>query len=406
MGYTSRVVSTLHDGRKRPLNLHEYQSKALFARFGIPVPTGKVARTPDEVYAIAQELGGTVVVKSQVLAGGRGKAGGIKVVKSAEAARDAASDILGRLQIKGLTVHQVLVDPAANIATEIYLGITNDRAVGKALLMASAEGGVEIEEVAAHNPNAIIREHIDPFIGLREFQASQVASAINLPREHWDAFRKIAHGLYECYIANDATLAEINPLVITAEGQLIALDGKMSIDDNALYRHPELHDQRDLTAEADSETRAREAGISYVKLNGQIGCMVNGAGLAMTTMDMIKLYGDADGILPANFLDVGGGAQAEKVANALQIILMDPNVKAVLFNIFGGITRGDEVARGLLQAYEIVKPTIPMVVRLAGTNAKEGREIIDQASIPNIISAGSLTEAAKKAVQAVKEGVN
>jgi succinyl-CoA synthetase beta subunit len=383
-----------------PLNLHEHQSKSRFGEFGIPVPKGKVATTPDEVFAIAQEAGAPVVVKAQVLAGGRGKAGGVKVAKTPEEARDAASKILG-MEIKGLTVHKVLVDPAANIAKEIYLGITNDRTSGKPVLITSSEGGVEIEVVAHENPDAIIKIAIDPILGLHPYQTMEAAGDMNLPREHWQAFSDIAMKLYEVYKHSDATLAEINPLVITGDNQLVALDGKMVIDDNALFRHADLAEMRDTTAEDPSETEARAAGISYVKLDGQIGCMVNGAGLAMTTMDMTKLYG-GDEIGPANFLDIGGGAKADRVAAALRIILSDKNVKAVLFNIFGGITRGDEVARGLLQAYEEVKPNVPLIIRLVGTNAKEGREILEQANLPRVITASTLTEAAQKAVDAAK----
>ncbi len=384
------------------MNLHEYQSKVLFAKFGIPTPKGKVAFTADEVYAIAQEIGGPVVVKSQVLVGGRGKAGGIKVVKTAEEARDAAEKILNKLEIKGLLVRKVLVDPASPPASEIYLGITNDRTTGKPLLMASSEGGVEIEEVNRTNPQAIIREYINPAFGLHDYQTKNVASAINLPREHWDAFSKIALNLWRCYVANDAVLAEINPLAITQDNQLLALDGKMVIDDNALYRHQDLVGLRDTDSEPKSETQAREAGISYVQLEGgQIGCMVNGAGLAMTTMDMIMLYGGGE-YGPANFLDVGGGAQADKVAAALRIILSDGNIKSILVNIFGGITRCDEVARGMLQAYDEVKPEVGIVIRLQGTNAKEGREIIDNAKIPRLVTAATLTEAAQKSVAAAK----
>jgi succinyl-CoA synthetase beta subunit len=382
------------------VNLHEYQSKTRFAEFGIPVPLGRVAKTAAEARAIAEELGGRVVVKSQVLVGGRGKAGGIKLADNPADAEQKADQILG-MDIKGLTVEQVLIDPVSNIATEIYLGVTNDRAAGLPVIMASAEGGVEIEQVAADNPDAIIREHINPFLGLRDYQARSLASGIELPREHWKAFTKIARGLFQCYIASDAVLAEINPLVITGEGELVALDGKMVIDDNALFRQKALAEIRDDSADAPAEIEAREAGLSYVKLDGQIGCMVNGAGLAMTTMDMTKLYG-GDNIGPANFLDIGGGAQADKVAAALRIILSDPNVKSVLFNIFGGITRCDEVARGILQALDEVKVDVPMVIRLNGTNAEEGRAIIDNASIPNLSSATTLTEAAQKAVAAAK----
>lgn len=382
------------------MNLHEYQTKFRFADFGIPIMRGKTASTPQEAYEIARELHGPVVVKAQVLAGGRGKAGGVKLAQTPDEAEQVAGKIIG-MTIKGLIVRKVLVDPAVNIASEIYLGIVNDRTIGKPVMMASSEGGVEIEQVAKENPEAIIREQIDPFLGLLDYQARNIASGINLPHEHWKVFTKIATNLFKVYMASDAVLAEINPLVITGDNQLIALDGKMIIDDNALFRHTDLSDMRDTDAEAVEETQARAAGISYVKLNGQIGCMVNGAGLAMATMDMTKLYG-GEGIGPANFLDIGGGAQADKVAAALRIILADPNVKSVLFNIFGGITRGDEVARGIIQALNEVKTTIPMVIRLAGTNAEEGRAIIDAANIPNLASAASLTEAAKKAVDAAK----
>lgn len=382
------------------MNLHEYQTKFRFADYNIPILRGKVAATPQEAYEIARELEGPVVVKAQVLVGGRGKAGGIKLAATPAEAEQHADEIL-RMSIKGLPVRKVLIDPAARIETEIYLGITNDRAVGKPVFMCSSQGGVEIEQVAKENPGAIIRQHVDLFVGLRDYQARNLASGINLPREHWKAFTKVAAGLYRCYVENDATLAEINPLVITGDHQLIALDGKMIIDDNALYRHLDLAEMRDTSAEPDAEIQARAAGISYVKLQGQIGCMVNGAGLAMTTMDMTKLYG-GDDVGPANFLDIGGGAQADKVAAALRIILSDPNVKSVLFNIFGGITRCDEVARGILQALNDVKTSIPMVIRLAGTNAEEGLQIIDAAQIPNLSSAATLTEAAQRTVEAAK----
>lgn len=382
------------------MNLHEYQTKFRFAEFGIPVLRGKTASTPQEVYEIARELGGQVVIKAQVLTGGRGKAGGVRLAQTPEQAEQVANSILG-MTIRKLIVRKVLVDPAVNINSEIYLSIVNDRSSGKPIIMASSEGGVEIEQVAKEKPDAIIREQIDPFLGLLEYQSRNIASGINLPHEHWKAFTRIATNLYKCYIASDAVLAEINPLVITKDNELIALDGKMIIDDNALFRHAILAEMRDIDAEPLEETQARAAGISYVKLNGQIGCMVNGAGLAMTTMDMTRLYG-GDEIGPANFLDIGGGAQANKVAAALRIILADPNVRAVLFNIFGGITRCDEVARGILQALDEVKTTVPMVIRLAGTNAEEGRAIIDNANIHNLSSAATLTEAAKKAVEAAR----
>ena len=382
------------------MNLHEYQSKRRFAKYGIPVLPGDVASTPEEARQIAREIGGTVVVKAQVLVGGRGKAGGVKLAQNPDEAEERARQILG-MSIKGHIVHKVLIDPAANIASEIYLGITNDRQTGCAVMMSSSEGGVEIEQVAHENPNAIIREQISPSLGLRDYQARNIANAINLPREHWTVFTAIAQALYRCYSESDATLAEINPLVITGDGTLLALDGKMIIDDNALFRQKELGEMRDTSAEPEAERIARQAGLTYVKLPGQIGCMVNGAGLAMTTMDMIKLYG-GEGVGPANFLDIGGGAQADRVAAALRIILSDPNVKAILFNIFGGITRGDEVAHGILQALDEVKTDLPMIIRLAGTNSEEGLAIIREAHLSNIHSAATLTEGAKKAIAAAR----
>ncbi len=384
------------------MKLHEYQSKALFADYGIPIPQGRVAETSREAGAIAAELGGTVVVKAQVHVGGRGKAGGVKVARDAAAAQRHAQAILG-MNIKGLTVEKVLIDEAADIQQEIYLAITNDRSAGQPLLMTSMQGGMDIEELNRTRPDAIIREHIDPILGLQPYQMTYIASAMRLPRAHWRSFLKILSGLYACYNKSDAELAEINPLVITGGGALLAVDGKVIIDDNALYRQPALTAQRDSSDEPESERLAREAGITYIKLEGQIGCMVNGAGLAMTTMDMTKLYGEAHGIGPANFLDIGGGATPEQVATALSIILSDANVKVVLFNIFGGITRCDEVARGILTAYDAVQPEVPMVIRLQGTNAAEGKKIISEAQLPHLISAETLTEAAQRAVAAVQE---
>ena len=378
------------------MKLHEYQSKQVFSRNNIPIPMGRVAATANEAKHIAEELGVRVVIKSQVLVGGRGKAGGIRLAKSPQEAEDLAAQILA-MDIKGLPVRKVLVDEAAAIETEIYLGITNDRAIRKPVMMASASGGVDIEEVARIEPEKIIRVHVDPLLGLRDYQARDLAAGIDLPREYWRAFGQISRGLWQAYQENDATLAEINPLVITADKRLLALDGKMVLDDNALYRHPELAEMRDLDVEAPAETEARKYGLSYIKLDGQIGCMVNGAGLAMATMDIIKLFGGD----PANFLDIGGGAAADKVGAAFRIILSDPNVQAVLINIFGGITRGDEVARGIVSAMEDVKPRVPLIVRLVGTNAGEGRQILSSA---NMITAETLAEAAQKAVSAAKEG--
>jgi succinyl-CoA synthetase beta subunit len=375
------------------MKLHEYQSKQIFAKYHVPIPRGRVASTAAEARTIAVELGGRVVIKSQVLVGGRGKAGGIRLAKDPEEVEIIATQILG-MEIKGLPVRKVLVDEAAAIDKEIYLGITNDRAARKPVMMASAAGGVEIEEVARQTPEKIIKVHIDPLLGLRDYQARDIAAGIDLPRDLWRTFGMIAGGLWQAYQDCDATLAEINPLVITADNRLLAVDGKMVLDDNALFRHPNLSEMRDLDVEAEAEIEARKYGLSFIKLDGNIGCMVNGAGLAMTTMDIIKIFGGE----PANFLDIGGGASSEKVAAALRIILTDPNVKAVLFNIFGGITRCDEVAHGILEAMEEVKPNIPMVVRLVGTNAEEGRQLLANA---NMITAETLANAAQKAVAVV-----
>lgn len=376
------------------MNLHEYQSKKIFSHYGIPIPRGRVAVDPIQAQQIAEELGGKVVVKSQVLTGGRGKAGGIRLAKSVDEAGAVATQILA-MQIKGLPVRKVLIDEAVNIETEIYLGITNDRAARKPIIMASAEGGVDIEEIARRSPQKIVKIHIDPLLGLRDYQSRDIAVAIDLPRQYWPEFVNISRKLWQVYQDSDATLAEINPLVITKEGNLLALDGKMAIDDNALFRHPDLAEMRDFDVEAPAEIEARKFGLSYIKLDGEIGCMVNGAGLAMATMDLIKLCGGN----PANFLDIGGGANAEKVAAAFRIILSDPNVKVVLINIFGGITRGDEVARGILAATEEVKISLPTVIRLVGTNADEGLKILSSAQMQ---TAESLFDAAQKAVAAAK----
>src|SRR5512138_135901 len=376
------------------MKLQEYQAKQIFARYGVPIPRGRVTTTAQEAKQIAEELGGRVVIKSQVLVGGRGKAGGVKLAKDPEEAEQLAARILG-MEIKGLPVRKVLVDEAAAIESEIYFSITNDRAARKPVMIASAAGGMEIEEVAAKTPEKIIKVHIDPLLGLRDYQALDIAASIDLPRDNWKEFGQIAAGLWKAYSETDATLAEINPLVITRDKHLMAVDGKMLIDDNALYRHPDLAEMRDLDEEAASETEARKYGLTFIKLDGNIGCMVNGAGLAMTTMDIVKLFGGE----PANFLDIGGGAGADKVAAAMRIILSDPNVKAVLLNIFGGITRCDEVARGILTAMAEIKPKVPMVVRLVGTNAEEGRALLANAKMT---TAETLVDAAKKAVAAAQ----
>jgi succinyl-CoA synthetase beta subunit len=372
------------------MKLHEYQSKAIFADHGVPIPRGRVASTANEAKTIAQELGERVVVKAQVLVGGRGKAGGVRLANTAEEAEEVATQILG-MRVKGLPVRKVLIDEAVEPVTEIYLGVTNDRTMKCPVMIASAEGGVDIEEVARSDPEKIVRVYVNPLLGLQDFQARYLASAIELPRDHWREFIRVSLGLYDAYQRTDATLAEINPLVVTKTQRLIALDGKIVLDDNGLFRHPELVEMRDIDEEVAAEREARMYGLSYVKLDGDIGCMVNGAGLAMATMDLTKLAGGE----PANFLDIGGGAGAEKVAVGMRILLSDPNVKSVLINIFGGITRCDEVARGILTALETEKPNIPMVVRLVGTNETEGRDFLRDA---NLDTAASLEEAAATAV--------
>lgn len=379
------------------MNLHEFQAKRLFAAHGVPIPNGDVARTPDEAAKIAAELGGHVVVKAQVHSGGRGKAGGVKLAHSPQEAKEAAAQILG-MDIKGLTVHQVLVDELApgGIDQEIYLAVLIDRAKRRPMIMASAAGGMDIEQVAEETPEKIIKVHVDPFLGVKGYQSNYIAGKMDLPRELWRDFHDIVSGLYNCFKANDASLTEINPLVITGAGKLMALDGKMSIDDNSLFRLPDIVAMRDTSEEPVTEKKAREAGINFIKLDGNIGCMVNGAGLAMTTMDVIKLFGGS----PANFLDIGGGAKAEQVATALRLILSDENVEAVLINIFGGITRGDEVAKGIVAALDEVQTDVPFVVRLAGTNAAEGMAILADAKMETAVT---LSDAAQKAVALTKE---
>lgn len=381
------------------MNLHEYQAKRLFAEHGVPIPHGDVASTPVEAREIARELGGKVVVKSQVLIGGRGKAGGIKLANSPDEAETAASQILG-MNIKGFQVHKVLIDEQSpgGIDQEIYLAVLIDRARRRVMVMASAEGGMDIEEVNETSPEKIFRVYIEPALGVRSYQTTYLATSMDLPRNLWREFHKIVFGLYQCFMANDASLTEINPLVITGSGKLMALDGKMSVDDSALYRQPRLAEMRDVDEETAAEKEARLSGINLIQLDGNIGCMVNGAGLAMATMDVVKKFGEAHDCAPANFLDIGGGAKSEQVATALRLILSDSSVKAVLINIFGGITRGDEVARGIIEALEQVKTTVPMVVRLAGTNAEEGKKILANAHMQ---TADTLSDAAQKAVTAV-----
>ena len=376
------------------MKLHEYQSKRVFARYGVPIPNGEVATTPAEARAIAEEIGKPVVIKSQVLVGGRGKAGGIKLAGTPDEAEEVAAKILG-MDIKGLTVQKVLVDEAADIRSEIYLGAVLDRGARRVAIMASSEGGVEIEEVAAQTPEKIITVHVHPLLGMQGYQARQLAYGIGLPKEHVSAFTKIAQNLYRAFVDSDASLAEINPLVINGDSQLQAVDGKILLDDSALPRQKELAAMRDPDEDSATETEAREVGISYIDLDGEIGCMVNGAGLAMATMDIIKLYGGS----PANFLDIGGGAGADKVLAALRIILRDARVKAVLINIFGGITRCDEVANGIVEAINSLDVEVPIVVRMVGVNEDEGRQILADSNLP---SANQLSEAVQMAVAAAK----
>ncbi|ACL24973.1 ADP-forming succinate--CoA ligase subunit beta [Chloroflexus aggregans] len=377
------------------MKLHEYQARDLLARYGIPVTGGGVAVTPAEAHAIAEQIGGPVVVKAQVHVGGRGKAGGVKLAQTPAEAEQVAGQILG-MNIKGLTVEKVLVAEAISYERELYLSAILDRGSKRITMIASAEGGVEIEEVAKTNPSAIVKIAAHPTMGLLDFQARELAFRIGL-RDGKQArqFAQIAGALYRAFVESDASLAEINPLVIKNDGNLLALDSKVLLDESGLFRHPDLAALRDPSAEPEAERRAREADITFIKLDGNIGCMVNGAGLAMATMDVIKLSGGE----PANFLDIGGGAGKEKVKAALQIILSDPNVKAVLFNIFGGITRVDEVARGILAALEEVPTDVPMVARLVGTNEEVGRALLAGSKL---IPAATLAEGAQKAVAAAR----
>jgi succinyl-CoA synthetase beta subunit len=378
------------------LKLQEYRSKEILARHGVPVPPGEVATTPAGARAAAERIGGAVVVKAQVLVGGRGKAGGVKLAGDPAEAERRAEEILG-LEIKGVTVRTVLIAPAAEIAHEYYLGIILDRASRAVTVIASAEGGVEIEETARTSPDAVLRLPLHPLLGLQEHNVRRVAFFLGLSPDLRQPFAAILRGLAAAFVESDADLAEINPLVVTTGGELVALDAKIVLDDSGLYRHPDLEAMRDANEEEPSEIAAREAGINFIKLDGTIGCMVNGAGLAMTTMDLVKLAGGE----PANFLDIGGGAKADRVAAAFRIILDDPNVRAILVNIFGGITRGDEVARGIVEARASLQRDVPMVVRIVGTNAAEAAEILEAA---NLLTAASLDEAAAKAVAAAGHG--
>ena len=376
------------------MKIHEYQAKEIFARYNIPVTREIVCYSPDEVVVSAMKLGFPAVVKAQVLTGGRGKAGGVKLVKNKEEAREAASAILG-MDIKGYTVEKVLLAEGVKFHSEIYVGLTIDRNSKSVILMASREGGVEIEEVAKDNPDAILKIPIEADLGMTPFVARKIAFRLfedfNLVKQAADLFQK----MYRICLDTDASLVEINPLVITDDNKLLALDGKMNFDDNALFRQPEIEKLFEPDANELIEMEAKEKGLSFIKLNGNIGYMVNGAGLAMATMDMIKMYGGE----PANFLDIGGSSNPQKVIDAMNLILSDENVKVVMINIFGGITRCDDVARGLLSALEQIDVQVPVVVRLSGTNAKEGLEILQGT---NLTVVESMTEAAKKAIELSK----
>ncbi len=388
------------------MHLHEYQAKQLFSDYGIPVPAGQLLEHSHDARRAGRALGGSAwVVKAQVHAGGRGKGGGVRRVEDEQGLRDAVDAMLGsrlvtrQTDAEGLPVNCVLVEQTVPIAREIYFGMLVDRAQERVALMASAAGGMDIEEVAASDPGAILRETVNPAVGLQGYQCRNLAFALGLEGKQVDAFSKMLTAAYRLLLECDASLLEINPLVVTDSGELLALDAKVDLDDNALFRHPQLAELRDTRQEDARENAARQHGLNYIRLHGNIACMVNGAGLAMATMDLIKLHGG----MPANFLDVGGGATAEKVAEAFKLILSDPQVEAILVNIFGGIVRCDLIAEGILQAISEVDVTVPVVVRLEGTNAEAGLALIEQSSL-DVLTASDLTEAADKVVASVQAG--
>jgi succinyl-CoA synthetase beta subunit len=375
------------------MDLLEYQGKQLFARHGLRVSSGKAVTTVEDAVDTAQEVGFPVVVKAQVLIGGRGKAGGVKLADDAEQAREHASSILG-MDIHGHTVRTLWVEHASDIATEYYASVLLDRSAKKPLVMFSVEGGVDIEEVAEKTPEKLIRYHVDPLAGLTREEAVQIATDGSAEADVIEGVADALMALYEVWLQEDATLAEINPLIVTPEREVKALDAKVSLDGNALYRHPESQSLSDSENEDPIERRAKEQGVQYVKLDGDIGILGNGAGLVMSTLDVVAQAGGS----PANFLDAGGGSDAEKVKQAVQLILENDAVKAVLFNIFGGITRCDEVAKGLISAFAEIKPSVPFVVRLDGTNDVEGRRLLAEAALPNVFAAQTMNEAAAKVV--------
>lgn len=386
------------------MNIHEYQAKEILRRYDVDVPRGKVAFSPEDAERIASELGGNVfVVKAQIHAGGRGKAGGVKLARSIPEVKTLASQMLGMRLVThqtgptGKVVQRLLIEEGIDIHRELYLGIVLDRSVSQLVIMASTEGGVEIEKVAAEKPQAIIKEYIDPQLGLQAFQARKIAFGLGLSGEQIKNAVKFILSLYRAFVESDASLAEINPLVVTGDGRVLALDAKMNFDDSALFRHPDILQMRDLQEEDPLEIEASKYKLNYIKLDGNVGCMVNGAGLAMATMDIIKLAGG----MPANFLDVGGGANVETVKNGFKIILSDPHVKAILINIFGGIVRCDRVATGIIEAAQSVDIHVPMVIRLAGTNASEAAELLRNSKM-NFEVAETLQEAAKKVVKVLQ----
>lgn len=376
------------------MDLLEYQGKQLFARHGVPVPSGEPARTVDEAVAAADRIGYPCVVKAQVQIGGRGKAGGIKVAKDTDEAREHADAILG-MDIRGFTVHEVWIEAASDIAEEYYASIVFDRAAKAPLFMLSTQGGMDIEEVAERDPKAIARLHVDPLLGFQDFHGRRLAFEAGVAGDVVRPVGALLSKLYDSFVGEDAMLVEVNPLIVTADRNVAALDAKVTLDDNALYRHPDNAELRDTGNEDPQERMARERDLTYVKLDGDIGILGNGAGLVMSTLDVVAQYGGA----PANFLDAGGGSKAEAITSAVEVILSNPNVKAVLFNIFGGITRCDEVARGLVTAFEQIEPSVPFVVRLDGTNDKEGRQILAEADLPNVHTASTMDEAAQKVVE-------
>ncbi len=386
------------------MNIHEYQAKEILRKYGVSVLNGKMVTTPQDAEAVAKELGGGLcVVKAQIHAGGRGKAGGVKLAKTPQDARQYAQDLLGTTLVthqtgpEGKEVQKIFVEQGCAIAKEFYLGMVLDRATSRVTIMASSEGGVEIEEVAERAPEKILREAVDPAVGVGDFQGRKIAYGLGLPKEAVNKAVAFIRSLYRAVIETDASLVEINPLVLTQDNDLVALDAKMGFDDNALFRHADIRDMRDLAEENEKEVAASEFDLNYITLDGNIGCMVNGAGLAMATMDIIKHYGAE----PANFLDIGGGATTEKVTEAFKIILSDKNVEGVLVNIFGGIMRCDVVANGVVEAAKQVNLSVPLVVRLEGTNVEQGKQILTDSGL-NIIPASDLADGAKKAVEAVK----